>query len=167
MANNSHSGPGGPVRGRGDYEALGPRGRDAHDRAMAALRYMRSEGMSLSRAAELAGTTPGTVRRFAGPALVQRGRHAEVAESDRLYRRMTVLGPEGPVDVDVRGSRTASLIGSHFNAVGRYLATGDPAVLAPYRGVVVDGVPLLTDPSLIEQLAAQRELDIDDIYPHT
>ncbi len=134
---------------------------------MAALRYMRSEGMSLSRAAEFAGTTPRTVRRFAGPALVQRGRHVEVAVSDRLYRRMTVLGPEGPVDVDVRGSGTASVIGSHFNAIARYLATGDPAVLAPYRAVVVDGVPLLTDPLLIEELAAQRELDIDDIYPHT
>jgi hypothetical protein len=84
-----------------------------------------------------------------------------------MYGRMAVFGYHGRVDVDVPTARAASLIGSHFNAVGRYLATGDPRFLAPFRGRHVGGVELLTDPLRIEQLAARRELDIDDIYPTT
>ena len=71
------------------------------------------------------------------------------------------------MDVDVRGSRAASLIGRYFNAVGHFLATGDASVLAPFRGKTVGGVELLSDPARIEQLEVRRELDIDDIYPNT
>jgi hypothetical protein len=84
-----------------------------------------------------------------------------------MYRRMAVYGYDGRVDVNVPNRRAASLIGSHFNAVGRYLATGDPSYLDPFIGRHVGAVELLTDPARIEQLAARRELDIDDIYPHT
>jgi hypothetical protein len=80
---------------------------------------------------------------------------------------MALYGYYGRVDVDVPTPEAASLIGSHFNAVGRYLATGDPRFLTPFRGRRVAGVELLTDPDRIEQLAARRELDIDDIYPST
>lgn len=155
------------VNGRSDYEALGARARDAYDRAMAALRFMRGDGQALTTAAEWAGTTPRTVRRYANPALSREGSRYQATPTDRLYRRMSVLGPDGPVDVDVRGSRTASTVGAHHNAIGRYLATGDPSLLAKFEGVAVGGVELLTDIDRIEQLAAQRELDIDDIYPHT
>jgi hypothetical protein len=84
-----------------------------------------------------------------------------------MYRRMAVYGYHGRVDVDVPTRRAASLVGSHFNAVGRFLATGDPSYLDPFIGRRVGGVELLTDPNRIEQLEARRELDIDDIYPHT
>jgi hypothetical protein len=80
---------------------------------------------------------------------------------------MAVFGYYGRVDIDVPTPGAASLIGSHFNAVGRYLATGDASYLDPFIGRRVGGVELLTDPDRIEQLAARRELDIDDIYPTT
>src|SRR4051812_6019391 len=89
------------LRGRRDYEALGERARDAYDRAMAALRHMREEGSALTAAAQATGTSPRTVKRYAGPALSKEGTRYRVAPTDRLYRRMTVLGPAGPVDVDV------------------------------------------------------------------
>lgn len=157
----------GHVRGRPDYEALPEHRRDAHDRAMAALRYMRSEGLALTAAAEIAGTTPRTVRRYAAPALERQGNRWRPTSGDRLYRRMAVFGATGRADVDVRGSRVASLVGSHFNAVDRYLRTGDASVLAPFRGKRVGGVELLTDVEIIERLDAAHELDIDDIYPRT
>jgi hypothetical protein len=84
-----------------------------------------------------------------------------------MYRRMAVYGYQGRVDVDVPSRPAASLVGSHFNAVGRYLATGDTSYLDPFIGIRIGGVELLTDPDRIEQLAARRELDIDDIYPQT
>jgi hypothetical protein len=80
---------------------------------------------------------------------------------------MTVYGPDGRVEVDVRGSRAASLVGGHHNEISRYLATGDPRYLTPFIGKRVGGVELLTDIPRIEELAARRELDIDDIYPRT
>jgi hypothetical protein len=131
------------------------------------VNLMRGEGLTLTAASKLTGTTPRTVHRYAEPALTRsRGRY-RATRGDRLYRRMTVYGPDGRVEVDIRGSHAASLVGSHHNAIGRYLATGDPGYLAPFAGRRVGGVELLTDIARIEELAAQRELDIDDIYPRT
>jgi hypothetical protein len=155
------------VRGRSDWQRLNPRQREAHYRALRAISYMRSEGVPLTVAADLAGTTPRTVHRYAGDALHRGPGRYRVALGDRLYRRMAVYGLGGRVDVDVRGSRAASLVGAHHNALSRYLATGDRRLLAPFRGKTVGGVELLTDPDQIEALAARRDLDIDDIYPRT
>jgi len=128
---------------------------------------MRSQDLPLSTASRLAGTTPATVRRYAGAALSREGDRYRASRSDRFHRRMSVYGWNGRVDVDVHGSRQASVIGRHHNAVGRYLATGDISYLTPFIGKQVGGVELLTDLDRIEELAAQRELDIDDIYPRT
>lgn len=155
------------VRGPRDWSRLNDRSREAHMRALRALTYMRVDGMTLTLASALAGTTPRTVRRYADTAVRRTGRTYQVAKGDRLYRRMAVYGPDGRIDVDVRGSRAASLVGAHFNAVGRYLATGDERVLKPFRSKTVGGIELLTDPNRIELLAARRDLDIDDIYPRT
>lgn len=157
----------GPVRDHRDWQQRSDSAKDAHDRALKAIGYMRSSGLTLTEAAKLAGTTPATVRRYAGSALTQTGNRYRASSGDRLYRRMAAFGYQGRTEVDVRSSRAGSLIGAHFNAVSRYLATGDAGVLAPFRGRSVGGVELLTDPARIEQLAARRELDIDDIYPRT
>lgn len=155
------------VRGRRDWDRLGERGKDAHYRALKAIGLMRQEGLSLKDAARLAGTTPRTVHRYAEPALTKTGNRYKASLGDRLYRRMAVMTATGRVDVDVRGSRSASLVGSHHNAIQRYLAIGDEWLLAPYRGKRVGGQELLADPARLEQIAAQRELDIDDIYPRS
>src|SRR5690348_9240996 len=154
------------VTGAASWRQLPESSKDARLRAFDALARMRTDGLTLSAAAADAGTTPATVRRYAGPALTRDGGLWQASPFDRLYRRMAAYGPDGRVDVDVRGSRAASLIGRHFNAVGQFLATGDASVLAPFRGKTVGGVELLTDPVRIDQLARRRELDIDDIYPH-
>jgi hypothetical protein len=155
------------VTGPAGWRRLPEASKDARHRALDALARMRAEGLTLTAAAADAGTTPATVRRYAGTALTRDGGLWRASPADRLYRRMAVYGPHGRVDVDVRGSRAASLIGRHANAIGRYLATGDPSYLAPFIGTRIGGVELLTDPNRIEQLAARRELDIDDIYPRT
>jgi hypothetical protein len=155
------------VTGAASWRRLPESSRDARLRAFDALAWMRADGLTLSAAAAAAGTTPATVRRYVGSELSRDGRLWQASRADRLYRRMAVLSDQGRVDVDVRGSRAASLIGRHFNAISRYLATGDGSMLAPFRGQRVGGVELVSDPNRIEQLAARRELDIDDIYPHT
>lgn len=152
------------VRGRADYERLSPSQQEARHRSFDAIRTMRDEGLSLRRAARNAGTTPQTVHRYASEALIQDGRYYRATKSDRSYQRMSVLSTDGLRDIDVRGSRVRSMVGRHWNAVRRFAATGDVAVLEQFSGRRAGGVELATDPDLIEEYLRRGELDIDDIY---
>jgi len=152
------------VRGRTDYEQLRQTEREARHKAFEALSDMRSERISLRVAARRHGTTPETVRRYAGNSLVRQGRRYVPTPSDRSYQRMSVLSNEGVVDVDVRGSRARSAVGRHWNTIQRFAATGDVRVLTPFEGKRVGGAVLTTDPDQIEEFLRRREIDIDDIY---
>ncbi len=152
------------VTGRKAWGTLTIPQRAAYDRALDALARMRSEGLSLPHAAKEAGTTPAVVRKYVSSALrTSRGR-VTAKPSDRLYRRMTVITPEGPTLVEVRGSRSASLIGKHANAVRKFVETGDVRDLRKFRGETVGGHTLATDPDTLQQLARRGEVDLEDIY---
>ncbi len=152
------------VKGRSDYEKLSPSQQEARHRAYEAISEMRRGGVSLNAAAERVGTTPTTVKRYAGDVLTKEGRRFKAAPTDRSYQRMSALSTEGLRDIDVRGSRARSLVGSHWSAIGRFAATGDVAVLSKFRGKRVGGIELAADPDVIEEYLRQGELDIDDIY---
>jgi hypothetical protein len=145
---------------------LGMRGseQEARLRAFDALHSMRTEGLSLRRAARRAGTTPNNVRRHAGPALeFDRGRY-RAKRGDRLPAAMTVIGPQGPVEVIVTGSRNRSLVARHRAAINHFGVTGDPSRLRRFQGLTVAGVELETDPDLIQEWGDLGLLDIDDLY---
>jgi hypothetical protein len=152
------------VKGRADYERLTPGQQEARHRAFEAISEMRREGVSLKTAAHRVGTTPSTVKRYAGDVLTKEGRRFKATPSDRSYQRMSALSTEGLRDIDVRGSRARSLVGSHWSAIGRFAATGDVSGLAKFTGKRVGGIELATDPDLIEEYLRRGELDIDDIY---
>ena len=151
------------VRGRSDYEELTPAQQEARHRAYEVISEMR-RGLSLHAASQLVGTRPDTVLRYASEEVVKVGHRYQITASDRSYQRMSVLSTEGLRDIDTRGSRARSLVGSHWSALGKFLAAGDVSVLDPFRGKRVGGVELATDPDLIEEYGRQGELDIDDIY---
>lgn len=130
---------------------------------------MRSDGLSLSQASRAAGTTSNAVRRYAGSALTQTaGGRFKVKASDRLVRPMLVPTPDGPITLDVRDSRSASLLGRYWSAVGDYLDHGQTDGLQSLRGrsVTVKGrkYQLITDPSELDRLGDAGELAFDDIY---
>jgi hypothetical protein len=145
-----------------------PEEREARRAALDAVTHMRNERLPLGEAARRAGTTPAAVLRHAGPALrLERGRYV-AKPGDRLLRVMTVLGPQGVEhEVEVRGSRAASLVGRHWAAIDHYLSTGDDSQLSALDGKSVAGIPLQTEPEPIEEWFAYGELDIDDIYDLT
>lgn len=157
------------VRSGKDVSTLRPSEQQARRRALDAVRLMRDEGRSLSRAAKAAGTTVAAVKRHAGAALetAERGRYRAKA-SDRLLRPMLVPTPDGPVTLDVRDSRAASLLGRYWAAVGRYLETGDDGPLRRLRGkgITVNKrfYPLITDPHALDRLADGGELSFSDLY---
>lgn len=154
------------VPGRAWYEALRPSEREARSRALSAVARMRTDRLPLRAAAKAAGTTPETVRRYAGAALVRQGRRYTVTPTDRLYRRMNLLTADGRVEVEVRSSTQARRVAAHWNAADVFARTGDTRVLAPFRGVRVGGQLLSTDPDDLERHARHGELSIDEIYPH-
>lgn len=77
---------------------------------------------------------------------------------------MRVLTGEGVEDISVPTERDASLVGSYWNAVQRFLATGEEEGLARFGRVRVAGRQLEVDPDRIEFWARYGELDFEDIY---
>jgi hypothetical protein len=132
------------------------------DRALAAIARMRREGLSLRQASDLTRTDPRTVRRHAAASLRRTGRRWVPKPYDRLAREMTALTPDGPMEVTVRDSRSATLLAEHANAVRAYIETGDERPLRQLRRRVIRirGQPVLleTDPVRLDHLAAGGEL---------
>ena len=80
-----------------------------------------------------------------------------------MEQDMWVLSTQGAeiVAVDIPDR---SRIGSHWNAVQRFLTTGDSSPLEEFRGQEAGGVVLETDPRAIEEAWRQRQLDFLEIY---
>jgi hypothetical protein len=137
----------------------------ARRHAFQALSDMRTEGLSLEQAAARHDTTPNAVLRHVGAALRrdEGGRYAPTT-TDRLYRPLRVLTTEGELDLDTRSFRTASLVGAHWNAVTRFVETGDTTRLAPFVGKKVQGHELETRQEVIEERAHRGELSFEDLY---
>jgi hypothetical protein len=159
------------VRTLAAFERLRPTERQARERALEALGLMRREGLPIKRAARQSGTTVEAVLRHVGSTLERaaRGRYAP-RPYDRLYRRMPVLTPQGRVPVEVRDSRTASLLSRHWQAVRRYAEHGDTSGLRQFRGTSFftnkRGYRLVSDLDLatIDRLAQAGELSFEDFY---
>jgi len=134
------------------------RSQSARDRALRALYSMR-HGASLSRAARENGVTVRTVQRYMGQALVQdrRGGRIRAAKSDRLIRDLEIPGANGPIEIKVRGSKTASEFAKYKAAVNRYLS-GNPSALADWHGKKIAGIELITDGNTLKRLAVKELL---------
>jgi hypothetical protein len=160
-------------RRAGSVEAIGrlrPAERAARSRALEAVQLMRREGLSLSRAAKRAGTTPNAVHRHAGSALEHGGRRYRAKPYDRLVREMHFLTGRGLTVLPVRDSRSASRIARYMGAVDHYLRTGDDRRLRRFRG---KGVwvekrfrPFITDLDLLDRLASAGEVSFEELYAH-
>jgi hypothetical protein len=151
---------------------LGPKAQAARVRALEALSLMRSRRMSLARAAREAETTAQTVKRYISSALRQRDNGRYLATpSDRLYRELRFLTPDGQITLGVRGSRKASTIARYWAAVDHYLKTGETDALKPFRSkslkVGKTQHPFITDPRTLERLGNAGEVEFEDLYAVT
>jgi hypothetical protein len=136
----------------------------ARERALATLALMRREDVPFGKAAKAYGTTPKTVYRYVGSALLQAGHRKRYRATpfDRFARIMNVISPEGSQTRTIRDSRTASRIAAHSNAVKQYLGGRDVSVLKPFIGKSfrVSGMTIrfVTDPTILEHLGDADEL---------
>lgn len=154
--------------------ALSPSERAARGRALDALSNMRrNPHLSLSTAAHDAHTTPAAVRKHTGAVIPDERGKLRTSTTDRLIRRLHLItadGPGGPgvLLVDVKDSRTATLLARHANAVRAYVEHGDSFDLREFRGrsVTLQGKQfrLLTDTAALDELAALGELQFETLY---
>lgn len=145
-----------------------PKEHQSRERALHALGDMRRDGVSLTTAAKNHHITAATVRKWVGTAIRQdqRGRYHATA-SDRLTRRLEFFTPEGRIAVSVRGSRNASRVAQHHNAVKHYLDTGDAEGLQAFQDrtllVGKQRLPFLTDLDILERVVP-AEPSFDSFY---
>jgi hypothetical protein len=130
---------------------------------------MRTKGLSLTRAAREAHTTPETVRKYVPQAInrSKSGRYAATV-SDRLTRHVWLLTETGKVEVAVRGSRPASRVARYMAAVHRYLETGDRGPLDKFQGKAIHARNqkyfFLTDSEALDRLANAGEVSFERLY---
>ena len=142
----------------------------AQRRAIKAVALMR-EGHSRAEAARRAKTTPRTIQKYARPAIRRRAGTYAARPTDQLPRRMRVLSPQGVVSVEIRSSRTASMLATYWAAVVHYLHSGDRSRLRPFDGRAFRAggtrYPYVTDPALLDRFAEVGEVQFEDLYEAT
>jgi hypothetical protein len=133
---------------------------------------VRSGGkrVSLRTAAREFGIDPRLVVKLGRSALrkLKNGRYA-ARKTDRLLRVLSVLTVGGKREVAVRDSRQASIIGSHWDAVQRFLQTGDDSAFRKFHGKkVIDASRkrhlLLTDLGELNRLGSAGVLSFESLY---
>jgi hypothetical protein len=131
---------------------------------------MRAERVSLRRASKEFGIDPDMVLRLGRSALRrQRNRNYVARKTDRVLRILSIVTPEGRRKIAVRDSRQASLLGSYWAAVQRYLQTGDDSALREFQGKKVTDASrkrhlLITDLSQLNTLGSAGVLSFESLY---
>jgi hypothetical protein len=148
--------------------ALTPREADVQRRVFGALRRMREQGESLSKATRLEGIKSKTLIRYARRALRRSGpgKPWKAIPEDQLAAVMNVPTRFGPIPEVVHGSRERRLLGRYNQAVRMFRAgeDGAGAALKAFRGRKVAGHVLITDIATLIRLEEAGKLDFDDLY---
>lgn len=128
-------------------------------------------GESLTAASRAVGVAPDTVLRYAGSAFTRDKGRWTPRPSDRLYREMRFLDPQGVVSVEPASSKEAAKLAHFWNAVDRYLKTGDDRELRRFARMRLrtrqkTSLGFLTDRSQLARLGYAGELRFEDLYQH-
>ena len=143
---------------------LSARSLEARNRALHALTAIR-HGASLAEAAKSEGVSQRTIRKYVGSALRQDhvGGRIRAVATDRLIRHLQIPGPDGPIQVTVKGSKAASELAAYVSARAAFLRSGDESVLRRFEGKKIGGQLLVTDPKFLTEQAEQGD-SFDQLY---
>ena len=142
-------------RTEAQYFAKPEKFKETWDRVLSVISKMRNDKVSLTQASRDAGISPRTVIRRGKTALQKRsnGKYA-AKKSDNLLRMVMIPTPEGTHEIAVRGSKQVSLLAEYWNALHRYLQTGDASQLKTFQGKHIKDangmdVPFTTDQAVL------------------
>lgn len=135
------------------------------------LGLMRQRHLSLSQAAKEVGESPKAILPHIRAALRKDKRgHFVARASDSLTRTLEVMTRDGKVVLPIRGSKQASLIGRHWNAL-RSFVEFRPSGLREFRAKVIQAggkkYTLLSDPRATRRFAEAGELSFQTLYSVT
>jgi hypothetical protein len=153
-----------------EYFATSERFQDRWNRVAHVISKMRADGLSLRQASREFGIDSRTVLRLGGSAVRKRASGRYVAKaSDQLLRVLAVPTDKGTREIALRGSKQASLLGRYWDAVQRYLQTGDASSLQTFRGKYLTDAngkrtELLTDPNELNRLGNAGVLSFESLY---
>jgi hypothetical protein len=128
------------------------------------------EGMTLPKAAKEFGISPKAVIGLGRSALrKQRNGRYVAKKADELLRVVNVLTTDGRKEIATRDSRQASLVGSHWAAVQKFLQTGDDSALWKFaKKRIVDAgrkrYRFLTDLKELERQGSAGVFTFESIY---
>lgn len=162
-----------PPRTKAQYTAKPKRFKQTWDRVISTVAKMRAEKISLAQASRETGIGPRTVRRWASSALRKRPNGTFAAKaSDNFLRMLLIPTPDGTREIAVGGSKQARLIAEYWNALHRYLQTGDARKLKSFEGKQIkdaDGntIALSVDLPALNRLGSAGVLSFESIYART
>jgi hypothetical protein len=150
------------------YYAMSPREQEGWDSVAHVISRIR-EGVPLRKASREFDIPPSMVVELGGSALRERNGRYIATRSDRLLRVITILTVDGKKEIATVDSEQASLAGSHWAAVQRYLQTGERSAVSRFRGQrIVDASGkrhlLMTDLAEINRQAAAGVLSFESMY---
>jgi DNA-binding CsgD family transcriptional regulator len=151
-------------RSRPLLRKLSARSQGARNRALHALTEMR-RGASLAEAAKSEGVSQRTILKYVGSALRQdhAGGRILAVPRDRFTRHLQIPGPDGPIQVTVKGNKEATELAAYVSARARFLRSGDESALRRFHGKSIGGHTLVTDPQILTAQAEQGE-SFDQLY---
>ena len=143
---------------------LSARSHEARNRALHALTAIR-HGVSLAEAANSEGVSQRTILKYVGSALRQdhAGGRIRAVPRDRFTRHLQIPGPDGPIQITVKGNKEATELAAYVTARAAFLRSGDESALRRFHGKKVGGHILVTDPKLLTAQAEQGE-SFDQLY---
>jgi hypothetical protein len=131
---------------------------------------MRTEGLSLKKAAKEAGVSPKRVTSWGGRA-IKKGKNGRytAAKRDSLLRVVQVPSPDGSREIALRNSRHASTLSQYWDAIHKYLRTGDTAGIEKFHGKRIKDangiqVQLITDLAELNRLGSAGVLSFESLY---
>lgn len=134
------------------------------------IQKVRSEGVSVTHAAKEYGIDRKKVIELGGSALRKQKNGRYKAKSfDRLLRVLVIPSPEGPKEIAVRDSRSASKIAEYSDAVSRFLRTGDQSKLRKFKRLRINDaegkrIKLVTDAQELTRLGSAGVLSFESLY---
>ena len=158
------------LRSADDFFAQAEHTQATWNRVLRAISKMRTDGLSLKQASKEAGVSPRTVKSWGGRIIKKRpnGRYT-VARRDSLLRVVQVPTSAGARDLALRNSRNASVLGQYWEAVHKYLRTGDSSEIEKFRGKRIKDangqeIPLITNLRELNRLGSAGVLSFESLY---
>jgi hypothetical protein len=152
------------------YHAKSEKFKNTWDRVVSVVSKMRSEKASLQKASKEEGISPRTVKRWAGSALQKQSNGKWVAKKrNTLLKILKIPTSEGPQEIGIRDSRQATRLAHYWNALNRYLETGDSSKLKKFSGKSIKDangaqIPFITDLQLLNRLGSFGVWRFESLY---